>query len=134
MIQGVQQGSILGHLLFNIYLNLFYLAEFNNVCNYPDDTTFYARDKDLNSLINRLEHDSYLAIEWFENDFMKLNQDKCNLLVLGLKYENVWAKSGKTKIWESKKQKLLGVEIDRTLNFDEKVICFSEIIKFHVCK
>ena len=53
---------------------------------------------------------------------MKLNQDKCNLLVLGLKYENVWAKIGKTKIWESKKQKLLGAEIDRTLNFDEKVV------------
>ena len=53
---------------------------------------------------------------------MKLNQDKCNLLVLGLKYENVWAKIGKTKIWESKKQKLLGAEIDRTLNFDEKVM------------
>ena len=88
----MQQGSILGHLLFNIYLNLFYLAEFNNVCNYPDDKTFYACNKDLNSLINRLEHDSYLAIEWFENNFMKLNQDKCNLLVLAVKCENGWAK------------------------------------------
>ena len=52
---------------------------------------------------------------------MKLNQDKCHLLVSGFKYENVWAKIGKTKIWESKKQKLLGVEIDRTLSFDEHI-------------
>ena len=29
----------------------------------------------------------------------------------------------KTKIWESKKQKLLGIETDRTLRFDEWV-CF----------
>ena len=42
-------------------------------------------------------------------------------LVSGFKYKNVWAKIGKTKIWESKKQKLLGVEIDRTLSFDEHI-------------
>ena len=64
---------------------------------------------------------SYLAIQWFENNSMKLNQEKCHLLVSGFKYENVWAKIGKTKIWESKKQKLLGVEIDRTLSFVEHI-------------
>ena len=122
LIQGVPQGSVLGPLLFNIYLNdLFYIAESTNVCNFADDTTLYACDEDVNPLINRLEHDSYLAIEWFENNSMKLNQDKCLLLVSGFKYENVWAKIGKTKIWESKKQKLLGVEIDRTLSFDEHI-------------
>ena len=64
---------------FNIYLNdLFYIADSTNVCNFADDATFYACDKDNNSLINRLEHDSYLATEWFENNSMKLNQDKCH--------------------------------------------------------
>ena len=116
------QGSVLGPLLFNICLNdLFYIAESINVCNFADDTTFYTCDGDVNSLINRLKHDSYQAIDWFENNSMKLNQDKCHLLVLGFKYKNVWAKIGKTKIWESKKQKLLGVEIDRTLSFDEHI-------------
>ena len=43
---------------------------------------------DLNSLIKRLEHDSFMAIEWFENNNMKLNQDKCHLLVSGYKNEN----------------------------------------------
>ena len=42
-------------------------------------------------------------------------------LVSGFKYENFWAKIGKTKIWENKKQKLLVVEIDRTLSFDEHI-------------
>ena len=57
---------------------------------------------------------------------MKLNQEKCHLLVSGHKYETVWAKIGATKIWESDKQKLLGVVIDRNLNFDEYV--------FDLCK
>ena len=49
--------------------------------------TFYACDKDLRFLINRLKHDSLLAIEWFENNHMKLNQEKCHLLVSGYKHE-----------------------------------------------
>ena len=86
----VSQGSVLGHLLFNIYLNdLFYISESTNLCNFADDTTFYECDKDVNSLINRLEHDSYLAIERFESNSMKLNQNKCHLLVSGFKHKNV---------------------------------------------
>ena len=96
------------------------------VCNFADDTTFYVCDKDLSVLINRLEHDTSLAVEWFENNFMKLNQDKCLLLVSGHKHETVWAKIGETKIWEGNKQKLLAVVIDRNLNFDENV--------FYLCK
>ena len=87
-------------------------------CNIADDTTFYACDKDFRSLINRLEHDSFLAIEWFENNHMKLNQEKCHLLVSGYKHENIWARIGQTKIWKSRKQKLLCAEIDSNLNFD----------------
>ena len=64
-----------------------------------DDTTFYVYDKHLNSFINRLEHDSYPAIQWFENNSMKLNQLKCNFLVSGYKNMNIWAEIGKTEIW-----------------------------------
>ena len=58
------------------------MVESTEVCNFADDTTFFACEKDLNSLINRLEHDSLLATEWFENNnYMKLNQEKYHLLV-----------------------------------------------------
>ena len=52
---------------------------------------------------------------------MKLNQDKSHLLVSGYKTKNVWADIGNEKIWESNKQKLLGLEFDRNLNFNEHV-------------
>ena len=100
---------------------IFFLTGSTDVCNFADDTTFHACDRNLNDLINRLEHDSFLATEWFENNSMKLNDDACHLLVSGHKDENVWAQIGKAKIWESKTQNLLGVEIERTLNFDEHV-------------
>ena len=109
----------MGPLLFHIYLNdLFYLAESTEVWNFADDATFFACNKDLKTLISRLEHDSHLAIEWFQSNYMKLNQDKCHLLVSGYKHENIWARIGEVKIWESSKQKLLGVVIDRDLNFN----------------
>ena len=51
---------------------------------------------------------------------MKLNHDnKCHVLVSGYKNENVSANIGNRKIWESNKQKLLGLDIDRNLNFNE---------------
>ena len=93
-----------------------------DVCNFADDTTFFACDSDLKHLMERLKHDTKLAIEWFENNYMKLNEGKCNLLVAGHRYESLWAKIGETRIWESKNEKLLGLTIDRNLNFDNYVI------------
>ena len=48
-----------------------------DVCNYADDTGLHACDKELPCLSTTLEHDTALAIEWFEINYMKLNKDKC---------------------------------------------------------
>ena len=48
-----------------------------------------------------------IAIEWFESNYMKLNQDKRHLLVSGYKHENISAQIDEVQIWESSKQKLL---------------------------
>ena len=84
--------------IFNLYLNdLFYLAGFTEFCNFRDNKTFDACDNDLNNLIKRLEHDAFLAIEYFETNNIKLNKEKCHRLVSRHNYENVWVKMGDKK-------------------------------------
>ena len=92
------------------------------VCNYADHTTFHACDLDLKSPITRLEHDAALAIEWFESNYMKMNEDKRHFLISRHKYQTLVVNVGETKIWESKQQKPLGILIDRDLKFDEYVL------------
>ena len=99
LLLGLPQGSVLGLLLFNIYINdLLFKVNYTDTCNYADDTTFYVCDKDLNHLTKILEHDSLLAIEWFDSNYMKLNEEKCNFIVAGHKYEHTWANVGQTMI------------------------------------
>ena len=121
-LQGVPQGSVLGPLLFNIYLNgLFYILKDANICNFADDTTPYVSDLCLKNVMEKLEDHSEIAITWFECNNMKLNTDKCRLLVSGHRYEEMWVKVGKDRIWESKEVNLLGVTIDNELKFDKHV-------------
>ena len=72
-------------------------------------------------MIKRLERNGLLVIGCFWNNNMKPSQDKCHLFVSGHQHENVWAQIGDEIIWESNKQKLLGLQVDRNLNFDEYV-------------
>ena len=116
LLTGFPQGSILGPLLFNIYINdLSFTLEKVDVCNYADDT-------DLPNLLYFIEHDTHIAIEWFESNYMKLNKDKCHFLISGHKFEHLWINVGGTKIWESNSVTLLCVQIDSSLKFDKHVI------------
>ena len=53
------------------------------LCNYADDTTIYTCDIRLDNVISRLESDSKIIIDWFRNNYMKLNEDKCHFMIFG---------------------------------------------------
>ena len=118
LLLGVPQGSVLGPLLFNIYINdLFLFITGCHVCNYADDTTLHASGPSLEEVLETLEQQSSLVLEWFRSNYMKLNEDKCYMIVSGTKHEHAFIKIGQELIWESQKQSLLGVIFDKELSF-----------------
>ena len=123
LTRGVPQGSVLGPLLFNIYINdLLLFIQNSDICNYADNTTIYSCDKSLDNITHKLENDCNVALKWFADNFMKLNADKCHLLVLGQRCDDsVNVKIGNTDVVHSSEEKLLGVHIDSKLSFDHHV-------------
>ena len=70
------QGSILGLLLFNLSINdLFLFLERTNICNFADDNTIYRCDSVLEIILEDLQHDMKILLNWFKINLMKPNPE-----------------------------------------------------------
>ena len=135
---GVPQGSILGPLLFNAFINdIFVFIEKTEIFNFADDNTIYDCGEDLSNILENLKHDLKILLKWFRINSLQANQGKFQFMILGKKKQNsVKLIINTTEIEETRKVVLLGIPIDNLLIFNEHIdnLCCTANYKLHALR
>ena len=135
IIRGVPQGTLIGPLLFNIFINdLFFFIRKSGVRNFADDNILYSVGKDIENIISDLKTDLVGVMEWFKINSLKANPGKFQFMVLGNKDERSFnIHINNVQIKNSNKVTLLGIIIDKNLTFKTHIseLCRRASYKLH---
>ena len=128
VLSGVPQGSVLGPILFLIFINDLPKCTACPVCLFADDSKIYCRvprgnkvKPELEGAYELLQKDLDNLQEWADKWKMSFNVDKCKIMHLG--YDNgkhEYNLNGIT-LKETKEEKDLGVLIDKDLKFSSHI-------------
>ena len=135
---GVPQGSILGLLLFDIFINdLFLNVTKSEICSFADDNKLYSFDKTLDTIFSNLKYDLENVLSWFQANSLKANPSKFQFMILGDKQNTPFVLNinGK-KINNSREIELLGIVIDNQLKFKKHIenLCKKASFKLHALR
>ena len=125
---GVPQGSVLGPLLFNIFINdLFYFIKEAKLSNYADDNQLYFADSDPAVVEHVVNKELVVVCEWFRNNKMILNPEKCKALVLSRKPNvklSLFAEG--VALPQLDTVDLFGLTLDNSMNFGKHITKISK--------
>ena len=99
--------------------DLFYFLPEVDIANFADDSTPYVTNFDINEGLKDIEKITSTLFEWFSNNYMKANPDKCHLLTSSSDEVNLILNGN--LIQASSREKLLGRKTDCNLSFNEHV-------------
>lgn len=128
IIFGVPQGSVLGPLLFSIYVNDLPLYIKCQSEMFADDTSLLSDDSDANCLTTKLQDNIEKLIKWTHFNHMSLNAVKTKCMYICARQKRQKMKSAfkplfiKGKLIEEvDSHKMLGVIIDKNLTWTEHI-------------
>jgi len=119
---GVPQGSILGPLLFLIYINdIGLLLNQSDIDLYADDTTLYATGANPSEIQTNLQNDIYSIQKWCTLNNMMINPNKSKCMLIGSKQKikniNLNLKIDNNAIENVTSHTILGLYIDKHLQW-----------------
>ena len=86
-----------------------------DIASYTDDNTPYTTGNSMKEVIQQLENAEETLFQWFSDNQMKANSDKCHFLCNSNSEVSLTIEM--QKIRNSKFKKLLGIKLDSKLNF-----------------